>query len=141
MVGLTCCVSVLDVSSCLFQGPCGISVTKWHTCSHWYVYIFWDVTLSLKGMYKSYLGSVYPATKAPGHIQLFTAHVSEALLFLALNAGVCCPCLSSFLLQKVFPNQRGFPLNSGLACKYPFPCPWQLHLLCPTSGEEDASLC
>lgn len=88
------------------------------------------------------LGTAYPATKAPGHTQLFAAHVSEALLFLALDAGVGCSCLSSFFApESLFLNQRGFHLSSGLAGKYPFPCLWQLHLQCPTSGEEDASLC
>lgn len=94
------------------------------------------------------MGTAYPAAKESGHAQLFTVHVSEALLSLALSAGEGCACLSSFLLQKVFSltrevwnSEENLSFPSSLACKYPFPCLWQLHFICPTSGREDASLC
>lgn len=136
---------MLDVSSSLFQGPCSISLPKM-------AYVFTVgvsmcsglLQLSLKASMNPTLCGACPATKAAGHAQLLTACVSESLLLLALDAGVCCPCLCSFLLQgvakKVF-NQTGFLLTSGHAFKHSFPCLWQLHLLCPTSGEEDTSLC
>ena len=112
---LTRWVSGLDGSSCLFRGPCSISVPEMADMSALGASAWLGMLHSpSKARANPTLCSACPPARAPGHAQLLPACVGESpRLLLALEAGVCWPGLCSFVLQGLtkkdfFPNQKGF---------------------------------
>lgn len=131
-VFVSCCVSVLGVS-CLFQGPCGISVPKtaYTFTPGLCVCVFWDATLAFKGMYKP-----HPVWCIPSYKSTWTGSaLPQFLLFITLDAGVCWPCLCSFLLHGL--NAEFFSLVAEVFLSLPLTAPLAL----PHQWEKKTLLC